>query len=362
MKSEEILREEVLKLPIYKTEDFTFRIKEEDAVKLDLNENLWVEEKFVKNLLISAFKDVDPRFYPPSRGMLAVQAISKFYGIDEEMVIAGNGSDEILDLIAKTFVKSKANVVIVEPTFPLYEFFVKLYGGNNVQVFLEPNFELNVEKILEWNGRTSMLIFSSPNNPTGNQFLKENVKILLEEFKGLVVVDEAYADFAKYSVLEWTKNFDNLIVLRTFSKAFGLAGIRAGFAVSNPSIIKYLRSVVSPFNLNAVTQKVIALALQNWAYFKERIVCAIKEREWLFNRLSEIEGVTPYPSDANFVLFKITKEGLTSSAVSEKLLERKIFVKDRGMFPLLENCIRVTVGTREMNSFFIDNLEEVLEG
>jgi histidinol-phosphate aminotransferase len=361
MKSEEILREEILKLPFYKTENFMSRIEIEEAVKLDLNENLWVEENFVKNLLASASKEVDPRLYPPPRGMLAVQAISDFYGLDEEMVIVGNGSDEILDLIAKTFVRSKANVLIVEPTFPLYKFSVELYGGNSVPVFLKPNFKLNVEKILEWNRQASMLVLCSPNNPTGNQFRKEDVKSLLEEFKGLIVVDEAYADFAEYSVLEWVKNFDNLIVLRTFSKAFGLAGIRAGFAVSNPSIIKYLRQIISPFNLNAVTQRVIALALQNWDYFKERIACAVKEREWLLNRLGEIEGVKPYPSDANFILFKIVKESLTSSAISKKLLERKVFVKDRGMFPLLENCIRVTVGTREMNSFFIDSLEEILE-
>ena len=197
MKKEKILREGVLKLPIYKTEDFTPKIKEKGAVKLDLNENFWVEEKFIKNLLASASKKLDLRFYPPPRGMLAVQAISNFYRIDEEAVIVGNGSDEILDLIAKTFVKSKAKVLTVEPTFPLYEFFVELYGGSKVQVFLEPNFELNMEKILEWNGKAPLLILCSPNNPTGNQFPKEDVKALLEGFKGLIIVDEAHAEFAK---------------------------------------------------------------------------------------------------------------------------------------------------------------------
>jgi histidinol-phosphate aminotransferase len=362
MKKEEILRKEVLKLPVYKTEDLLYRIKEKEAVKLDLNENLVVEENFVRNLLALTSKDVDLRLYPLPHGMWAVQAISKFYGFSEEMIAVGNGSDELLDLIAKTFVKNKANVLIVEPTFPIYAFFVKLYGGNTTKVFLEPNFELNVEKILEWNGKASLLFLCSPNNPTGNQFKMEDVKTLLEEFDGLVVVDEAYVEFAKYSVLECTRNFDNLIVLRTFSKAFGLAGIRAGFAVSNPSIIKYLKRVVHPFHLNTLTQKIIALALQNWVYFKEKIDYTIKEREWLFDRLRKMEGIKPYPSDANFILFKITKKGLTSSAVKEKLLKRKIFVKDRGMFPLLENCIRVTVGTREMNEFFVDNLREVLKG
>ncbi|MEM2994838.1 MAG: histidinol-phosphate transaminase [Candidatus Bathyarchaeia archaeon] len=361
MKKEEILREEVLKVPVYKTEDLLYRMMERKAVKLDLNENLGIEENFLRELLVSAFEDVDVRLYPPPHGMLAVRAISKFYGFSEDMVAVGNGSDELLDSIAKTFVRKESNVLIVEPTFPIYEFAVKLYGGNTIKIFLEPNFELNVEKILEWNGKASLLFLCSPNNPTGNQFRKEYVKALLEGFDGLIVVDEAYVEFAKYSVSEWTKNFDNVIVLRTFSKAFGLAGIRAGFAVSNPPIIKYLRRVVHPFHLNTLTQKIVASALQNWKYFKEKIDYIVKEREWLFKELKAIEGVTPYPSDANFILFRIAKKGLASSAVARKLLDRKIFVKDRGMFPLLENCIRVTVGTREMNRIFIDNLREVLK-
>jgi histidinol-phosphate aminotransferase len=294
--------------------------------------------------------------------MLAVKAISKFYGLDEEMVIVGNGSDELLDLIAKAFVKRGTGVLIVEPTFPFYDFFVKLYGGEKTEVLLEPDFELNIEKILELGKKASLLILCSPNNPTGNQFKEDGVKALLEEFKGIIIIDEAYAEFARYSVLKWIKKFDNLIVLRTFSKAFGLAGMRAGFAVSNSSITEYLGRVMLPFNMDAVAQKMITVALENWTYFKERITQIIEERERLFKKLKEIDGVTPFPSDASFILFKITKKGLTSSAVKAKMQERKVLVKDRGMLPLLDNCIRVSVGTRKMNEVFIQKLKEVLEG
>lgn len=361
MKIEKLLRKDVLKIPVYETEYLTSKIEDENLVKLDLNENLVIKADFMKKLLASACKDVDPRLYPPPRGMLAVKAISKFYGLDEEMIIVGNGSDELLDLIAKAFVKSGTKVLIVEPTFPFYDFFVKLYGGEKIEVLLEPNFELNAEKILEMRKGVSLLILCSPNNPTGKQFREESVKALLEEFKGIIIVDEAYVDFAKYSVLKWVKEFDNLIVLRTFSKAFGLAGIRVGFAVSNPSIIEYLERVMLPFNMDVVAQKMVMLALENWTYFKEQIDQVIKEREWLFEKLKEIDGITPFPSDASFLLFKIAKKGLTSFAVKEKLQERKVLVKDRGMLPLLDNCIRVSVGTRKMNETFIQKLKEVLE-
>jgi len=349
------------KIPSYDAEYFNFKAESEDFVKLDLNENLVIDANFIKNLLISACENTDPRLYPPPRGMLALKAISKFYGLDEEMIIVGNGLDELLDIIAKAFVKSGANIIIVEPTFSMYDFFVRLYGGDKLEVLLKPDFTLDVERILELRKKASLLILCSPNNPTGNQFKEENVKALLEEFKGLVVIDEAYVEFAKYSVLKWVKKFDNLIVLRTFSKAFGLAGMRAGFAVSNSSITESLRRIMLPFNVNSITQKIIVLVLENWVYFKKQIERIIQEREWLFKKLKEINGIKPFPSDTNFILLKITKKGLTSSAVKEQLQEKGVLVKDRGMLPLLDNCLRVTVGTHRMNENFIQKLEEVLE-
>jgi len=176
-----------------------------------------------------------------------------------------------------------------------------------------------------------------------------------------VVVDEAYADFAPYSVLNWIKDYDNLAVLRSFSKAFGLAGLRLGYLVSNRSIVKYVQRVVGPFNVNSVTQRTIALALEKWSYFEQQIKFVVDEREWLMKNLRQLDGVSPYPSDANFILFKVTKENLTSAIVTERLENRNVLVKDRGHLPLLENCIRVTVGTRNMNETFLSALKASLE-
>jgi histidinol-phosphate aminotransferase len=244
----------------------------------------------------------------------------------------------------------------------MYNYFTQLYGGRKVTALLRPNFELDIDAILKKIGKeTRLLILCSPNNPTGNQLKKEDIKKVLQEFNGVVVVDEAYVDFAGYTVIDWVRNFDNLVVLRTFSKAFGLAGIRFGFFVSNRSIVEYVKKVTSPFNVSIVTQRLIALALKNWNYFKERIQYVINEREWLRNNLAKIDGITPYSSDANFILFKVTKNLLTSSTVTKRLENRNVLVKDRGDLPLLKSCIRVTVGTRDMNETFLSALKEALE-
>jgi len=362
MKIEESVREEVSELSLYEVEGILERTLDKRVVKLDLNENFAVASDVTEKLLLDVCQDVDVRLYPPPYGDMAIKAISSFLGFSESEISVGNGADEVFDLIMKVFMKKNSKVLVVEPTFSMYTYLTQLYGGRKVTVLLRPNFELDIDEILKKIDReTSLLVLCSPNNPTGNQFKERDIKKLLQEFNGVVVVDEAYVDFAKHTIIDWVRNFDNLIVLRTFSKAFGLAGIRFGFLVSNKSIVEYVKRVTSPFNLNIVTQRLIALALKNWNYFKERIQFIIKEREWLRNNLAKIDGIIPYSSDTSFILFKVTKNNLTSSTVTKRLKNRNVLVKDRGNLPLLANCIRVTVGTRNMNETFLSALKEALE-
>ena len=362
MKIEELIRKEILGLSFYEVESILPRKLDEKVTKLDLNENFAVAGDVVGKLLLDVCRDIDIRSYPPLYSAMATKAISNFLGFSESEISVGNGADDVLDSLMKIFVKKGSKVLVVEPTFPMYTYFTQLYGGKKVTALLRPNFELDVNGILEkCDEQTSMLIICSPNNPTGNQFKKGDVKKILQEFNGVVVVDEAYVDFAKYSVIDWVRKFDNLVVLRSFSKAFGLAGIRSGFLVSNKSIVEYVKRVTPPFDVNIVTQRLIALALQNWNYFKQRIKYIIKEREWLGNALAKIDGIIPYPSDANFILFKITKNNLSSSTVKKRLESRNVLVKDRGNLPLLANCIRVTVGTHSMNETFVSALKDALE-
>jgi len=362
MKIEELVQKEVRDLSCYEVKTILGQKNQEKIVKMNLNENFAMPNETIKKLLLDACRSIDPRAYPPPRGSLAIKVISSFLGFSESEISVANGADEIMDLLMKVFVRKGSKVMVVEPSFPMYTFFAQLYGGSKVTVMLEPDFRLNVDTILKKADKDTRLLFvCSPNNPTGNQFREADIKRLLQEFKGVVVVDEAYADFAPYSVLNWIKDYDNLAVLRSFSKAFGLAGLRLGYLVSNRSIVKYVQRVVGPFNVNSVTQRTIALALEKWSYFEQQIKFVVDEREWLMKNLRQLDGVNPYPSDANFILFKVTKENLTSAIVTERMENRIVLVKDRGHLPLLENCIRVTVGTRNMNETFLSALKETLE-
>lgn len=362
MKIEQLIRKEIFGLSLYEVESILPRKPDEKVTKLDLNENFAVASDVVGKLLVDVCQDIDIRLYPSLYSAMAIKAISNFSGFSESEISVGNGADDVSDSLMKVFVKKGWKVLVVEPTFAMYTFFTQLYGGKKVTALLKPNFELDVNGILEkCDEQTSMLIICSPNNPTGNQFKKGDVKKILQDFNGVVVVDEAYVDFAEYSVIDWVRKFDNLVVLRSFSKTFGLAGIRSGFLVSNKSIVEYVKRVTPPFDVNIVTQRLIALALQNWNYFQQRIKYIVKERGWLGNALAKIDGTIPYSSDANFILFKITKNNLSSSTVKKRLESRNVLVKDRGSLPLLANCIRVTVGTHGMNETFVSALKDSLE-
>ncbi len=364
MKIKEFIRDEVFNLPLYEVESILKRTSSmnEKTVKLDLNENFIIAGDFMENLLLEACRSTDVRFYPPPQGNLAVKALSSSLGFPESEITVGNGEDEILDLIMKVFVKKNAQVLIVEPSFPMYGYYARVQGGKETPILLKPSFELDVDRILEQNDeKTPLLILCSPNNPTGNQFKMRDIEKILREFKGVVVVDEAYVDFARYSVIELLRDFDNLIVLKSFSKAYGLAGVRFGYLVSNKTIVDYVKRVTSPFNVNIIAQKLVALVLKNWEYFKQQIQNAIEEREQLRSNLAKVDGITPYPSDANFILFRLDKPNISSSTVTEKLEARNVLVKDRGNLPLLKNCVRTTVGTRRMNETFLSALKEVLE-
>ena len=362
MKIKDLVPKEVKDIACYEVKTILGQKNQEKIVKMNLNENFAMPSQKIQELLLDACRSIDVRAYPPPRGGLATKAISSFLGLSESEVSVANGADEILDLLMKVFVRKGSKVIVVEPSFPMYTFFAELYGGSAVPVLLRPDFTLDVDAILEKADKSTKLLFvCSPNNPTGNQFREADIKRLLNEFNGVVVVDEAYVDFAQGSVLSWVRDYDNLAVLRSFSKAFGLAGLRLGYLVSSRAIVEYVQRVVGPFNVNSVTQQTIALALEKWSYFKQQIESVIKEREWLMKNLQQIDGVAPYPSDANFILFKVTKDGLTSAALTDRMENLNVLVKDRGHLTLLENCIRVTVGDRNMNEAFLSALKKSME-
>ncbi len=362
MKIKNLVQKEVRNLSSYEVKTILEKKPDKKIVKMNLNENFVISREAINNLLLETCNTIDVRSYPPPRGSLAVKAISDFVGFDESEISVANGADEIMDLLMKVFVRRGSKVIVVEPSFPMYTFFTELYGGKKVTVMLKRNFSLDIDAILKRADKETKLLFiCSPNNPTGNQFNDSEIKCILDEFKGIVVVDEAYGDFASNSIINWVREYDNLAILRSFSKSFGLAGLRLGYLVSSQHVVKYIQRVMGPFNVNSMTQQAITLALKNWKFFKEQIDLVIKERNWLMDNLKKIDGIDPYPSSANFILFKVTKERLNSTTLTERLEKRKVLVKDRGHLQLLENCIRVTIGTRKMNQAFLSALQASLE-
>ncbi|MCC6013783.1 MAG: histidinol-phosphate transaminase [Candidatus Verstraetearchaeota archaeon] len=331
----------------------------DSIIRMGLNENLLIDKYFSYVLLMEAIKNIDIRLYPPAKGYSALKAISEEYGLYEDEVIVGNGSDEIIDLIAKVFVR-KNEAIIIEPTFEMYSFYVKLIGGKIKSVLTNEDFDINVDEILSQVSKNTKVIFiCSPNNPTGKQYEKEKILKIVKEFQGIVVLDEAYADFASYSIFMEAPKYDNLIVLRSFSKSHGLAGLRIGYGVGNSEIIRYLKSVQSPYSVNSIAQEVCKFVLRNKHVYDHFINLVKNEREYLIAELSTIKEIKVFPSSANFILIKLLT--CSSSYICEKLREKGILVRDRGNLPLLENCIRVTVGRREDNIKFINTLRKVLE-
>ncbi|HDN62351.1 MAG TPA: histidinol-phosphate transaminase [Candidatus Bathyarchaeota archaeon] len=353
----EIVREEVARLQTVKVEsDFP-----EDYVRLNMNENFFVEPEVISGLIIDACKEFDYRRYPDNLAGLAVRAISRFLGVEESMVYVGNGLDEVMNTLFRTYLRRGSKVLIVEPTFGMYSYFTNLYGGELKTVLLNPDFSLNVEQIIEQSkDEISLVIVCSPNNPTGNQFPRDDLKRILE-IDALVVLDEAYVQFADYSMIDDVWNYENLAVMRTFSKVFGLAGIRCGYLVSNPEVIEYMNRATPPFHVNQLTQLIVKKALSMWSYFEGKVKEVIEERERLRKALAGLDGIKVYPSKTNFILVKIVKEGVTPRILKKKLMERKILIRDVSDKPLLSDCIRITVGKPEHNELLVSALEKCLE-
>ncbi len=329
------------------------------AMRMSMNENIVVDRSFSSTLLQEAAKAVDMRRYPKAKGGSALKVISQDLGLWEDQVIVGNGSDELLDLVAKVFVGG-GEALVVEPTFEMYRLYVGLARGTAKPVLLREDFSLEPEDVLEAIGdRTKVIFICSPNNPTGKQFSREAVLEIVEESGKLVVLDEAYADFAPQSLVREAPKYPNLLVLRTFSKAYGLAGLRIGYGAGDSEIIDWMRAAQSPFSVNSIAQETCRLVLDNKRIYTSFIMRVMEERKYLLAELQMVNGVVPYDSDANFVLFRLIGD-VKSSEAQKKLLAAGIEVRDRGNMPLLENCLRVTVADRETNMKFIDVLQKSL--
>jgi histidinol-phosphate aminotransferase len=297
--------------------------------------------------------------YPDPLQRKLKSALSEKHGMNSDHILLGNGSDEVLDLLFRAFCEpGKDNVITAPPTYGMYKVLADINEVENREVVLKSNFELDVEGMLNVADSHSKLIcLCSPNNPTANRFKNEDVEQLLVNFDGLLVLDEAYIDFSKgESWLKELKNYPNLIITQTFSKAVGMAGIRLGICWASAGIIDILNRIKPPYNVNELTQNAALDRLSKPRLLSDQLVKIIEERNNLMGKLSKIPFILEvHRSDANFVLVRVDDAGKRYG----QILDRGIVVRNRSNLPLCNNALRFTVGTADENRRLLEVLKSL---
>lgn len=330
-------------------------IPEEQIAKLDGNENPYGSSPGVQEAL-ARFSFY--HLYPDPQQRRLRQAIGQYVGVDAQHIVMGNGSDDLLDIIARLFISPGDGVVDAPPSFPMYSFIARICGGRLMKVPRREDFSLDIEGLAEAvHGGAKLVFLASPNNPTGNAISPEELERLLAT-GAIVVIDEAYAEFAGESFAPLVPRHDNLMVVRTFSKWAGLAGLRAGYGVLPKTIAELILKVKMPYNLNVAAQAAVLASLEERDTLQERVRAIVAERERLFQDLSSIPWLRPYPSRANFLLCRV--EGVEAREVWRRLQSKGIFIRYIDT-RLLRNCLRISVGRPEHTDRLLEALRQIGE-
>ena len=343
-----LIRKNIKALKAYHVKNF------DCAIKLHANENPFSPSPDIQKLFAQTLSEIEFNRYPDPCSLGLRKVLSKKLHIAPNHLVIGNGSDELILLLMQIFCEPGASVAFPDPTFAMYSIIAKGMGLKPISFPLDNQWNFSAEQFLELakKNKAQIIFISYPNNPTGNCFEEEQVRKVIEEFKGIVVLDEAYYDFSKRSFIDLIKNHNNLIVLRSLSK-IGLAALRVGFGVAHPKIIEVIDKVRLPYNSNAVSQKFSEKALQNFPLIQEQIDKIISERKRLRSVMSKIPSVTTFPSDSNFILFRSELE------VFQGLIDGGILIRELGSHPRLKNCLRVTIGSPSENDAFLERIHSL---
>ncbi len=339
-----IIRPTIKALKPYSSARDEFQGATDDMVFLDANEN--------------PFENGVNRYPDPQQGKLKA-VLSKIKGIPAKNILLGNGSDEVLDLVFRAFCEPNVdNIITLPPTYGMYNVLANINAIDIKEVLLSEDFQPQVDKILNAaNAQSKILFLCSPNNPTGNSFNTSDMEALLNNFQGIVVIDEAYIDFSKQkSWIHRLEEYPNLIVTQTLSKAYGMAGIRLGICYASAEIITVLNTIKPPYNVNELTQlkAIEQLTIKDLA--KNQINDILKEREVLISELKTVDFISKiYPSDANFVLAKVDD----ATKRYNQLIKKGIVIRNRTTQPGCENTLRFTVGTTVENKILIKALKNL---
>ncbi len=346
---ERLLRENIKKLVPYSSARDEF--KGEARVFLDANENS------LGSPLMKWYNR-----YPDPLQWRVKEALSKIKGLPPQNIFLGNGSDECIDILYRSFCNPGIdNVIINPPTYGMYEVSAHINDVEVRKAVLTKDFQLNLDEIERLiDARTKMIWVCSPNNPTANAIHHEDIEVILNNFDGLVVIDEAYINFSRHkSFIPELNEYPNLVILHTMSKAWGMAGLRLGMAFADKTIIEIFNKVKPPYNINQATQDLALQALDHIDQVNEMIKTIVAQRRQLEEQLARLPVVKKiYPSDANFLLVKVTD----AHATYEYLLNDGIVVRDRSKVELCGDCLRITVGTEKENKELITALAKFSNG
>ncbi len=341
---DKLVRNNIKALTPYSSARHEFQAEAE--VYLDANENSYG----------SPLKQQFNRYPDPLQWELKT-ALSKIKGVPEKNIMIGNGSDEVIDLAYRIFCEPAVdNVIVCPPTYGMYKVSADINNVAIRKVNLTTEFTLNVNEILNaCDDKTKLLFICSPNNPTGNNMKRLDVEMLLNNFPGLIIIDEAYINFSKQkSFIAELVEYPNLIVMQTLSKAWGLAALRLGLAFASEDVINLFNKIKPPYNINQSSQQLALEALGNITQVNDWVKVIVEQRDYLSSVLNTFSFVKKiYHSDANFLLVKVDD----ANKLYEYLIQQHIVVRNRHKEVLCENCLRITIGTREENERLIKTLK-----
>ncbi len=320
-------------------------------IRLDANESFIFPSQSMKEEIAQVISNFEFNRYPNSLATDVCEKFAKLYNIPQELVVAGNGSDEIISIIMTAFLQKGDKIITLSPDFSMYKFYSSLVECECFEFSKDENFNVDFNKLVDTISREKarMVIFSNPCNPTSVGFKKEDILNLVENTDALVVLDEAYMDFWNQSLLSNVQDYNNLIILKTCSKALGFAAVRLGFAVANKTLTDIIKAAKSPYNVNSLTQAIGSIVLDNREYVEQSIQLIVKSKEMLYSEIKKIESQIPqkiklYESDTNFVFIK-TQE---ATDIFEYLKSNGIIIRN------MNGYLRITAGTEDENRQVVD--------
>lgn len=348
-----VIKPEVRGLTAYTLKHF------EADVKLDQNENPYELPADLKQEVVDRVLHRPWGRYPEFVPAAAIKTLSKFTGWPEDGILCGNGSNELIQASLSVTLGPGRRMVVPQPTFTLYKLMATTLQAGVDQIYLDPdNFTFDVDKLIEASRMADVTVVCTPNNPTGTLLDRDALVAVLKNAKGIVLVDEAYHEFSGQTALPLLADHRNLVVLRTFSKAMSMAGLRFGYMMAHPEIAREVNKSKLPYNVNIFTLTAAEIVIERRSELSQAIATLVRERDRVFAELQKRPALQAFPSKANFILMKTAKP---ARELFEALYSRGVLVRDVSGYPLLDRCLRVSIGTPQENDRFLTALDRVLE-